>query len=149
SPERFFFSSSGAYCLTFRPQHRTQRQSKAPIAQLDRAQAYEAWGRTPESYWARHHLGRRGSRHTPSGVPIAVRRRGSTAASDVERAVQQERDWMRLALAEADAAASHGDVPIGALLIDGDGRVLARGHNRREERGDPTAHAEIEALRAA
>ena len=57
--------------------------------------------------------------------------------------------WMTEALAEADAAAAHGDVPVGAVIVDGAGRLLARGHNRREIDGDPTAHAEIVAIRAA
>jgi tRNA(adenine34) deaminase len=56
---------------------------------------------------------------------------------------------MRLALVEADAAIAHGDVPIGAVAFDGSGKLLARGHNRREELHDPTAHAEIEVLREA
>jgi len=56
---------------------------------------------------------------------------------------------MRLALAEASAAADAGDGPGGAALGAGDGEVLARGRNRREERGDPTAHAELEALRSS
>ena len=56
---------------------------------------------------------------------------------------------MRLALEEADAAIAHGDVPIGAVLFDASGKLLARGHNRREELHDPTAHAEIEVLREA
>ncbi len=61
-------------------------------------------------------------------------------------------DLMQLALEEARAAAAHGDVPVGAIVaVPADGRyaVIGRGHNRREQRGDPTAHAEIEALRAA
>ena len=57
--------------------------------------------------------------------------------------------WMRLALAEADAAAAQGDVPVGAVLVDAAGVVLAMGRNRCEVSHDPTAHAEIEALRAA
>lgn len=57
--------------------------------------------------------------------------------------------WMGAALDEADRAAAAGDVPVGAVLIDGDGKLLSRGRNRREQRADPTAHAEIEALRAA
>jgi tRNA(adenine34) deaminase len=57
--------------------------------------------------------------------------------------------WMRVALAEADAATLHGDVPVGAVVVAADGRELARDHNRREERADPTAHAELLALRAA
>ena len=55
---------------------------------------------------------------------------------------------MRLALAEAGAAAVHGDVPVGALALS-DGRVIASRHNERERRQDPTAHAEILALRDA
>ena len=57
--------------------------------------------------------------------------------------------FMRLALAEAEAALEHDDVPIGAVIVRGDDDVLARARNERELRGDPTAHAEILALRAA
>jgi tRNA(adenine34) deaminase len=74
----------------------------------------------------------------------------------VSVAVNEESDyvWMGLALEEARAAAAAGDVPVGAVVaIAGpdcpEGRVLGRGRNRREERGDPTAHAEVEALREA
>lgn len=56
---------------------------------------------------------------------------------------------MQLALLEADEAAAHGDVPVGAIILDDSGSIVGRGHNRREAQGDPTAHAEIEALRAA
>lgn len=55
--------------------------------------------------------------------------------------------FMRLALEEAERAASHGDVPIGAVLVR-EGDVIARGCNERELRRDPTAHAEIICLRA-
>ena len=55
---------------------------------------------------------------------------------------------MELALAEARAAPGHGDVPVGAAVAL-DGAVLARRHNERERTGDPTAHAEILALRDA
>ena len=55
---------------------------------------------------------------------------------------------MREAIAEAAAAAAHDDVPIGAVVVR-DGEVLGRGHNRREVDRDPTAHAEILALREA
>jgi tRNA(adenine34) deaminase len=54
--------------------------------------------------------------------------------------------WMADALAEAHAAAAHDDVPIGAVLVH-DGQIVARGHNRREVDVDPTAHAELIALR--
>ena len=55
---------------------------------------------------------------------------------------------MALALAEAAEAPGHGDVPVGAVVIL-DGRVVARRHNERELNGDPTAHAELLALRDA
>jgi tRNA(adenine34) deaminase len=57
--------------------------------------------------------------------------------------------WMRLALDEARAAIEHDDVPIGAVVVGDDGTVLGRGRNERELHEDPTAHAEILALRAA
>lgn len=57
-------------------------------------------------------------------------------------------DAMRRALDEARAAAEHGDVPIGAVVVL-DGIVIAARHNERELTGDPTAHAEILALRDA
>lgn len=56
---------------------------------------------------------------------------------------------MGQALDVAREAASHGDVPIGALVLRGDGSVLAAGGNERELLGDPLAHAEIVALRRA
>jgi tRNA(adenine34) deaminase len=56
---------------------------------------------------------------------------------------------MRVALAEADAAATVGEVPVGCVLISRDGEELGRGHNRRETLNDPTAHAEMIAVRAA
>jgi tRNA(adenine34) deaminase len=56
---------------------------------------------------------------------------------------------MGLALDEAAAALAHGDVPVGALIVSADGTVLARRHNEREQAGDPTAHAELLALRDA
>ena len=57
-------------------------------------------------------------------------------------------EWMREALAEARAATEHDDVPIGAVVVH-EGRVIGRGRNERELRADPTAHAEILALRRA
>src|ERR1700728_134023 len=56
---------------------------------------------------------------------------------------------MRAALDEADAALGTGDVPVGAFVLDASGTVIARGRNRREADGDPTAHAEIVAIREA
>lgn len=56
---------------------------------------------------------------------------------------------MRLALDQARAAQEHDDVPVGAVLLDADGIVVAADHNRREQTSDPTAHAEILVLRQA
>jgi tRNA(adenine34) deaminase len=58
---------------------------------------------------------------------------------------------MRLALAEAalSLSSSEADVPVGAVVVDDSGAVIGRGHNRREADGDPTAHAEIIAIRQA
>jgi tRNA(adenine34) deaminase len=59
-----------------------------------------------------------------------------------------DEDWMREALAEAAAAADAGEVPVGALVVS-DGAIVARARNAVEELGDPTAHAEMLAIRAA
>ena len=58
-------------------------------------------------------------------------------------------DLVRLALVEAIRAPLHGDVPVGALVASPSGEILARAHNMRELRGDPTAHAEVLALQEA
>jgi tRNA(adenine34) deaminase len=58
-------------------------------------------------------------------------------------------DLMGVALDEAAAATAHHDVPIGAVVAAPDGTVIARRHNEREVAGDPTAHAELLALRDA
>jgi len=72
----------------------------------------------------------------------------STVAA--RQAVRGDLDsWMGLALAEASAALSTADVPIGAVVLDPSGAVIGRGRNRREADGDPTAHAEVLAIRAA
>jgi tRNA(adenine34) deaminase len=59
------------------------------------------------------------------------------------------REPMRLALAEAAPARLTGDVPVGCVVLGPDGAVLGRGRNEREASGDPTAHAEVLAVRAA
>jgi len=58
-------------------------------------------------------------------------------------------EWMRVALAEADAAAAVGEVPVGCVLVGPDGSEVARGRNAREALQDPTAHAEVVAVREA
>ena len=63
--------------------------------------------------------------------------------------METDEEWMRVALAEADAADAEGEVPVGCVLVGGDGRELARAHNLREVLADPTAHAEMLAIRLA
>ena len=58
-------------------------------------------------------------------------------------------ELMGIALVEAALAREHGDVPIGALVVSADGEVVAQAHNERELLADPTAHAEVLALRRA
>jgi tRNA(adenine34) deaminase len=69
-------------------------------------------------------------------------------ASAGDRFFGRDEEFMRLALREAEGAAEHGDVPIGAAVVR-DGEVIASAGNERELRADPTAHAEVLALRAA
>ena len=57
--------------------------------------------------------------------------------------------FMEVALAEASAATDEGEVPVGAVVVDPEGQIIARGHNRPVGLHDPSAHAEILALRAA
>ena len=60
----------------------------------------------------------------------------------------EREEYRRQALALAEEAAGHGDVPVGCVVVK-DGAVIGRGCNRREERGDAVAHAEVEAIRQA
>jgi tRNA(adenine34) deaminase len=82
-------------------------------------------------------------------VAPEVRPSGAALPPAAAHGSVQDVAWMRQALEEARAAAAHGDVPVGAVLVSPDGAVLGRGRNRREQRADPTAHAELEAMRAA
>lgn len=66
----------------------------------------------------------------------------------VDANVAEHERFMREAMAEADLAARAGDVPVGCVLVRG-GEILARAHNLRQRAQDPTAHAEMIALRAA
>jgi tRNA(adenine34) deaminase len=59
------------------------------------------------------------------------------------------RQWMNRAVELAQAAGDAGEVPVGATIVDGNGKLIAEAQNRRERDCDPTAHAEILALRAA
>lgn len=68
--------------------------------------------------------------------------------SPIGGVVGSDEEAMRLALAQATAALGHDDVPVGAVAVAG-GTVVAVGRNERERRGDPTAHAEVLAIRGA
>ncbi|MCA3436805.1 MAG: nucleoside deaminase [Rhodobacter sp.] len=59
------------------------------------------------------------------------------------------RSHMEIALAEARAAAARGEVPVGAVIVSPDGRIVARAGNRTRQPSDPTAHAEMLVIRAA
>jgi tRNA(adenine34) deaminase len=72
----------------------------------------------------------------------------STPQNPAAMRLQEDAAWMKLALEQARLAAAAGEVPVGALVIR-DGQVLGRGHNRNLQENDPTAHAEIVALRQA
>ncbi|MGW8603654.1 nucleoside deaminase [Streptomyces sp. NPDC055893] len=62
---------------------------------------------------------------------------------------EQAHRWLATAVAEARAGLAEGGIPIGAALYGADGALLGRGHNRRVQDGDPSAHAETAAFRAA
>jgi len=82
---------------------------------------------------------------TSSEKPTAF----ADAATADEQALTRDASFMRVAIEEAVAAANSGDVPVGAVLVDAAGMIVGRGRNRRELLQDPTAHAEVEALRDA
>ena len=62
---------------------------------------------------------------------------------------QSHEHWMLFALAQADLAAQHGDVPVGCVVVDEHDTLVATGRNQRQMLQDPTAHAEVQALRQA
>ena len=66
-----------------------------------------------------------------------------------EAGYQIHRKWMTVAIALAQSAGESGEVPVGAVIIDNNDNLIATAENRRERDKDPTAHAEILALRAA
>lgn len=63
--------------------------------------------------------------------------------------MQNSEELMRLAIDVASSAPRTGDVPVGAIVINGDGVIIGKGFNEREANNDPTAHAEIVAIRSA
>ena len=59
------------------------------------------------------------------------------------------KDWMTRALLQAEKSWNEGGIPIGSVLVDSSGKTIASGHNERVQTGDPTAHAEMVAIRRA
>ncbi|MGW4378343.1 nucleoside deaminase [Kitasatospora sp. NPDC004531] len=68
---------------------------------------------------------------------------------DGQVTVEQAREWLTVAVAEARLGLAEGGIPIGAALFGANGELLGRGHNRRVQDGDPSMHAETAAFRAA
>ena len=62
--------------------------------------------------------------------------------------IEKHQRWMSHAIREAESALDEGEVPVGAVIVK-DGKIIARGHNRRKALNDPTAHAEILAITSA
>ena len=91
---------------------------------------------------------RQASARTPNRDDAATRSPQMTD-STVRVSLAQDEAFMRAAIEEARLAAADGDVPVGAVVIDSAGNIIGRGRNRRELHQDPTAHAEIEAIRDA
>jgi tRNA(adenine34) deaminase len=72
----------------------------------------------------------------------------ATNLTTIAQFTPDDERWMRLAIREAKRALEHDDVPVGAVVVH-DGEVIGAGHNERQLRQDPTAHAEMIALREA
>src|SRR3954468_2709560 len=88
--------------------------------------------------------------HTPTRAMILAMRSPSCELSSAKRNARVNDDeGIALALREAEVAAARGEVPVGAVLVSGEGEVLAADGNRIIERRDPTAHAEMLVIRAA
>ena len=112
---------------------------------LHRAHGVRGGGRLPADRLEGRPLARRAL------VAAAPRRRRAACEPpgvSAGRFFPRDEYFMRLALREAEAALTHDDVPIGAIVVR-DGELVGAGHNERELRQDPTAHAEILALREA
>jgi tRNA(adenine34) deaminase len=113
---------------------------------LDRVPDYESVGCAFKSRRARSEEGVRGSKgpRVQGGRP----RPQNPGTPEPQYPLFDHDRWMQAALAEAEAAAAEGEVPVGCVVVH-EGRIVGRGHNRTETLKDPTAHAEIIAIGAA
>src|SRR5690606_16630076 len=84
----------------------------------------------------------------PPGRPPRTSRMSITGPDGPAMAAAQDGRFMAMALEQAAASYEEGGLPIGAVMVEG-GEVIARGHNRRVQDGDPTAHGEMDCLRRA
>jgi tRNA(adenine34) deaminase len=84
----------------------------------------------------------------PLGVPVAIPVPVAKEGLLIKKDMHSDEVFMQEALKEAKRALRKAEVPVGAIVVL-NGRVIARGHNEREATGDPTAHAEVVALRKA
>src|SRR5262249_47385906 len=100
--------------------------------------------------WAYHPLHGNAPMSDPVAPPPSIRRVARREGESVPRvaATTDWTPWMARALACADRAAAEGEIPVGAVIVR-DGELLGEGWNRTEQLNDPTAHAEILALRRA
>jgi tRNA(adenine34) deaminase len=117
-------------------------RTRPPGARPTRSRGAD-WGQ-----WDRQHQPQEGTPVSTPFHPAPGTSSRATPRAVVTGRVRME-PWMALALAEARRATDTGDVPIGAVVLGPDGTVLGTGRNEREASGDPTAHAEVLALRAA
>ncbi len=83
------------------------------------------------------------------GSNIWAARRMNLTVRDLAQLRVGDGEWMGRAIAIAAEAGAAGDVPVGAVIVDGGGGVVAEAQNRKQRDGDPTAHAEVLALRQA
>jgi tRNA(adenine34) deaminase len=109
---------------------------------MDRVPDYESVGCAFKSRRARSRKGR-GVKESRISAPNPTLESSNTGVLE-----SSHEKWMRAALAEAEAAAVEGEVPVGCVVVH-EGRIIGRGHNRTESLKDPTAHAEIIAIGAA
>lgn len=79
----------------------------------------------------------------------AKRMTGEIAGESGVRSREVDEAWMHVAIEEAAAAGAAREVPVGCVLVDAGGRAIGRGHNAREALADPTAHAEMIAIKEA
>jgi len=90
-----------------------------------------------------------GARNGTRNKESLERRRAEEVATDTAKNLKKYEAMLQTALAEARAGLAEGGIPIGAALFTREGKLLGKGHNRRVQEGDPSAHGETDAFRRA